>query len=173
MTIELREQKTTQWARLLPFVQVKKNRRFHRGIGRSPYEALFGRELMLGNEDKITPTNEERGISDKDEDDEDEGEFIVIDGTDWVTNVNDRFVPLEHADEGSDEEANQNDDSALDETFLERSTLDEREEAIANERQSATTSQKKQAEKMLESSAKRLGILFKIKNDNKFKINLI
>ena len=44
-------------------VQVCKNRRFHRGIGRSPYEALFGRKMILANEDRKIPSNDERGLA--------------------------------------------------------------------------------------------------------------
>ena len=45
---------------------------FHHGIRRSPYEAMFGRPLMLGNEDGNIPTMEERGL------DEDENDIDVI-----------------------------------------------------------------------------------------------
>ena len=68
----LRDRKTTQWASALPSVQVMKNRRYHHGIKRSPYEAMFGRPLILGNEDGNIPTMEERGL------DEDENEIDVI-----------------------------------------------------------------------------------------------
>lgn len=48
LTIWLRDNKTTNWAAALPFVQAMKNQRFHRGIGRSPYEAMFGKKMELG-----------------------------------------------------------------------------------------------------------------------------
>jgi hypothetical protein len=48
-------------------VQVMKNRRFHRGIGRSPFETMFGRKMVLANEDGKFPTEEERGIQDGEE----------------------------------------------------------------------------------------------------------
>lgn len=50
------------WVQALPKVQLIKNRRFHRGINRSPYEAMFGRKLQMGNEDGKIPTREERGL---------------------------------------------------------------------------------------------------------------
>ena len=50
------------WASALPMVQVAKNRRYHRGIERTPYEAMFGRKLKMGNEDGNMPTREQRGI---------------------------------------------------------------------------------------------------------------
>jgi hypothetical protein len=39
-----------------------KNRRYHRGIGRSPFEAMFGRKIQLGSEDGNFPSEEERGL---------------------------------------------------------------------------------------------------------------
>ena len=53
-----------------------KNRRWHRGIKRSPYEAMFGKEMKMGNEDNMIPTEEERGI--EEENDENEAIFIKI-----------------------------------------------------------------------------------------------
>ena len=38
----MRENDTTHWADGLRYVQWQKNNRHHRGIGRSPYEAMFG-----------------------------------------------------------------------------------------------------------------------------------
>lgn len=43
-------------------VQAMKNRRYHRGIKRSPFEAMFGKKIMLANEDGCFPTEEERGF---------------------------------------------------------------------------------------------------------------
>ena len=42
------ENKTTQWSKGLRFIQLMKNRAFHSGINRTPYEALFGCKLKLG-----------------------------------------------------------------------------------------------------------------------------
>ena len=53
-----------------------KNRRWHRGIKRSPYEAMFGKKMKMGNEDNIIPTEEERGI--EDENDENEAIFTNL-----------------------------------------------------------------------------------------------
>ena len=44
---------TTKWSQGLRFVQWQKNTRFHRGIGRTPYEAMFGQKSHLG----VTATN--------------------------------------------------------------------------------------------------------------------
>ena len=50
------------WAQALPIVKAMKNRRYHRGIGRSPFEAMFGRKMKMGNDDGKIPTREERGL---------------------------------------------------------------------------------------------------------------
>ena len=38
-----------------------KNRRYHRGIGRSPFEAMFGRKMEMGNENG--PSRAARGLT--------------------------------------------------------------------------------------------------------------
>ena len=43
-----KENNTKHWSEGLRFVQGKKNNRFHKGIGRSPYEAMFGCKSRLG-----------------------------------------------------------------------------------------------------------------------------
>ena len=65
----LRNHPNLDWPRALPMVQVMKNRRFLRGIGRSPFEAMFGRELQMGNEDGNLPSREERGLPPNDDED--------------------------------------------------------------------------------------------------------
>lgn len=64
----LRTNQTANWAKALPIVQAMKNRRFHRGIQRSPFEAMFGKKMMLGSENGQIPTDEERGIDKEIED---------------------------------------------------------------------------------------------------------
>ncbi|KAK3929775.1 KRAB-A domain-containing protein 2 [Frankliniella fusca] len=44
----MRDNGTTHWAEGLKFVASLKNRRHHQGIGRSPYEALFGCPMKVG-----------------------------------------------------------------------------------------------------------------------------
>ena len=44
----MQENSTTSWSRGLPQVQFQKNTRFHSGIGRTPYEALFGTKPKCG-----------------------------------------------------------------------------------------------------------------------------
>lgn len=39
---------STKWSDGLPSVQFSKNRSFHKGIGRSPYEAMFGSKAKVG-----------------------------------------------------------------------------------------------------------------------------
>ncbi|QQP31420.1 Uncharacterized protein FKW44_025029, partial [Caligus rogercresseyi] len=45
-----RDNKTTKWSDGLWFVQFAKNRRFHSGIGRTPYEAMYGHPATVGLE---------------------------------------------------------------------------------------------------------------------------
>jgi transposase InsO family protein len=45
---EMRLRNTTQWSKLLKFVQFKKNCIHHEGIGRKPYEALFHQPPKMG-----------------------------------------------------------------------------------------------------------------------------
>ena len=40
----LRDNKSRSWSTALPFVQYQKNNRLHSGIGRTPYEAMFGKK---------------------------------------------------------------------------------------------------------------------------------
>lgn len=40
--------KTTKWSDELKFVQIMKNRSYHKGIKQTPYEALFGSKMKLG-----------------------------------------------------------------------------------------------------------------------------
>lgn len=46
----MRENKTSKWSIGLPIVQYIKNRKYNKGIGTSPYNALFGREAYNGLE---------------------------------------------------------------------------------------------------------------------------
>ncbi|XP_064083969.1 KRAB-A domain-containing protein 2-like [Macrobrachium nipponense] len=44
----MKDNNSTQWSQGLRFVQCKKNTRFHSGIGRTLYEALYGQKARLG-----------------------------------------------------------------------------------------------------------------------------
>ena len=44
----MKDNNSTQWSQGLRFVQWKKNIRFHSGIGRTPYEAMYGQKARLG-----------------------------------------------------------------------------------------------------------------------------
>ncbi|CAJ0916122.1 unnamed protein product, partial [Mesorhabditis belari] len=60
-----RENKTIEWVRFLPLHQYTKNIRFHSGINRSPYAAMFGQEpeddATIVN-DEIAPTSEDDAL---------------------------------------------------------------------------------------------------------------
>ena len=51
------------WAQSFAVVKSMKNRRYHRGIGRSPFEAMFGRKMEMGNEDGKIPSRAARGLT--------------------------------------------------------------------------------------------------------------
>ena len=44
----MKENNTTQWSQGLRFIQWQKNTRFHSGIGRTHYEAMYGQKARLG-----------------------------------------------------------------------------------------------------------------------------
>ncbi|XP_022160133.1 KRAB-A domain-containing protein 2-like [Myzus persicae] len=44
----MKDNNTTKWSEGLRFIQFMKNKAFHRGIGRSPYEAMFGCSPKVG-----------------------------------------------------------------------------------------------------------------------------
>ena len=45
-----RDNNRSDWASSLPIIQFTKNARYHSGIGRSPYKAMFGKDPKLGLE---------------------------------------------------------------------------------------------------------------------------
>ncbi|XP_045118078.1 KRAB-A domain-containing protein 2-like [Portunus trituberculatus] len=66
---------TTKWSEGLRFVQWQKNTRFHRGIGRTPYEAMFGQKSHLG----VTATNLPEDVVDGLETEEQLAEALAAD----------------------------------------------------------------------------------------------
>ncbi|CAI6358371.1 unnamed protein product [Macrosiphum euphorbiae] len=44
----MRDNNTSKWSEGLRFIQLMKNRAYHKGINRSPYEALFGCKMKVG-----------------------------------------------------------------------------------------------------------------------------
>ena len=46
---------TRKWSEGLRFVQAMKNRAYHEGIKRSPYEAMFGVPMKLGIANSVLP----------------------------------------------------------------------------------------------------------------------
>lgn len=85
--------------------------------------------------------------------------FVVIDGTDFVTDVHNRYVYLE--DEAADDTENDETTSQVDEEIIitnqleEVAQLDERENQMIAERDGARKAQEKQAKEMLAASEKR------------------
>ncbi|KAH7703060.1 KRAB-A domain-containing protein 2-like protein [Aphelenchoides avenae] len=152
LTMYLKDKKTTHWAAALPVIQAAKNRRFHRGINMSPFEAMFGKRMVLGSEDMEIPSNEMRGLPSNGEDLEPEP-FIDLNGEDWVTDVEDRYIPSEDKENSSEERSACDSDDEVD--LSEAAQLHHRAMRIVQQREGARAGQKRQAESMLLSSAKR------------------
>lgn len=63
----MQENQTTKWSEGLRFVQLQKNRSFHRGIQRTPYEAMFGTPLINGLNDSNLPLEIVERLQDEDD----------------------------------------------------------------------------------------------------------
>jgi hypothetical protein len=59
----MRENKCSKWSLGLPLVQHQKNRKYHRGIGTSPFNAVFGREAYNGLEIVNIPAENKKKIN--------------------------------------------------------------------------------------------------------------
>lgn len=96
----LRENKTTKWADALPFVQAAKNQRYHSGIKRSPYEAVFGKKWPKNEENSMQTSQEEVESANEPEDYDDMDDngcaFKKIDGS-FI--FDDRVIMLENQSE--------------------------------------------------------------------------
>jgi len=117
-----------------------KSRRYHRGIGRSPYEAMFGKEMKIGLENE-----HKEGEFELEEDEENSQDVEKI--IDWSESVKKAS--------SSDPEYFPSDDSEIDEGIIEE--LDQREKSVSRERIDAKKFQESQASKMAEASKKRFG----------------
>lgn len=53
----MRDKNTSKWSECLRFIQLMKNRAYHKGINRSPYEALFGCKMKVGLDTSFLPPN--------------------------------------------------------------------------------------------------------------------
>ena len=51
------------WAQSLPIVKSMKNRRYYRGIGRSPFKVMLGRKMKMGKKDRKIPSRAARGFA--------------------------------------------------------------------------------------------------------------
>ena len=81
----MQENKTTNWAQGLPIIQYQKNTRFHSGIGRSPYEAVYGKKPKCGLQSLNLPqsiidqVNSEEDLLNILETNENENESVHVD----------------------------------------------------------------------------------------------
>jgi hypothetical protein len=124
-----------------------KNRRYHSGIKRSPYEAMFGKKMELGYENQVIPSTNEEQLTDEDN-------FKTIDGSSWLDLSRKTELKVEVNEEEAITELIKEEGDLLAE-------LDKQDELNVRffnqrqERQGARESQQIQAQKMLETSNKR------------------
>jgi hypothetical protein len=57
--------KTSKWSEGLRFIQMMKNRAYHKGIKRLPYEALFGCKMKVSLETSFLPPNILKDLDDE------------------------------------------------------------------------------------------------------------
>ncbi|KAH7703986.1 hypothetical protein AAVH_28831, partial [Aphelenchoides avenae] len=137
----------------LPVIQAAKNHRFHRGINMSPFEAMFGKRMVLGSVDMEIASNEMRGLpSNKDVLEPLKEPFVELNGEAWVTDVEDRCIPSEDKENSSEDRSVWDSDDEAD--LSEAAHLHHRAIRIVQQREGARVGQKRQAESMLQSSAK-------------------
>lgn len=53
-----------------------KNRRYHRGIKRSPFEAMFGKPMKLGYESEREPSDEQCEFNEGDDEEQVSEKFV-------------------------------------------------------------------------------------------------
>ena len=175
----LSEDSTRNWVSSLPLIQAAKNRRFHSGIGRSPYEAMFGKPMSLGISDDKFPKDvlsqieseedlerafnivqqESENINESDEQSQEDYEFFTL------TEAGPPYSQAEPLSLHSEPLSPQPGPSSLNffdenenlNVFKESSIIDWSEvlEKINKERDGARKFQEKQAERMLKASNKR------------------
>ena len=141
------DNRTSKWSEGLWFVQCAKNRRLNNGIGRSPYEAMFGKKMEIG----ITSLGLSSAVmsSIRDEDDLDAVLSGQLAQTDDNKNELDTATHKELASTDIVEEVD------LPPSIVEEDLLTVRLSSIAHHRDGARKRQKAQAEKMLDRSCKR------------------
>lgn len=180
----LSEDSTRNWVSSLPLVQAAKNRRFHSGIGRSPYEAMFGKPMSLGISDDNFPKDvlsqieseedlerafnivqqESENINESDEQSQEDYEFFTLTQAgppySQAEPLSLQAEPLSLHSEPLSPQAGPSSSNFFDENlnvFKESSIIDWGEvlEKINKERDGARKFQEKQAERMLNASNKR------------------
>ncbi len=61
------DNESNQWGEGLRFVQMQKNNSYHQGIKQSPFEAMFGRKMLLGINVSVLPTSVTAALSTEEE----------------------------------------------------------------------------------------------------------
>uniref|UniRef100_A0A914ED65 Uncharacterized protein n=1 Tax=Acrobeloides nanus TaxID=290746 RepID=A0A914ED65_9BILA len=161
------ENKSTNWVQALPIIQAAKNRRFHSGIKRSPYEAMFGQPMNLGISNDPLPAEIIDGI----ETEEDLEKFFNIqnrqeenlEAQEQSENENEELIEFFPIDNDGQEPGPSNRNHIANEPQEfnfndDEETIDwgERIEMVQKQREGAREAQKRQAEKMLNRSNKKL-----------------
>lgn len=151
------ENNSKNWVDALPVIQAAKNRRYHSGIKRSPYEAMFGRTMTMGiSDDPIAP---EIAQNLHDEDDLLEA-FNMRPPGKPIENHHDDLMPTTSLLRPSQSTTSLSEVENIeeeDENFVDYGKILEN---IQTQRREAAKNLKIQAERMLKASNKRLVFLF-------------
>lgn len=150
------ENNSTSWSEGLRFVQLKKNKSFHRGINRSPYEAMFGVPLRNGLADSSLPLQAIPNLCHEEDleklvnsQDQPEPELSNNSDEDEVDPINNL---VEHEDETPSGSSSEECPCTKSETMCK---ICERKNKISEARTACKISLKRQAEEMLNKSNKK------------------
>jgi hypothetical protein len=147
----MHDRQTTEWSDLLDEVQYMKNGRYHSGIKRSPFKAMFGKCALKFCVIYNCSGHDQPLILDEDmEKTEEESDNEVVDFVDlWDENLNNNL--LEKSEQQPEENIVVNNEL----TDAEYGKLDERAQVVEAERLQASQAMSVQADRMLEASNSR------------------
>ncbi|XP_045511256.1 KRAB-A domain-containing protein 2-like [Colias croceus] len=168
----LESNKTTKWSEGIRFIQFMKNRAYHAGINRSPYEAMFGCKPKVGLNNlpkdvivELSTEEELESILKEDENQFDEEREAERNITDAVFNKDDEIESLNtdsqnkildnltgKPDNENKNQGNTSDPSNITQCVSDQEVviaLDKKKQNIANIRKLVGQSLQKQADKML------------------------
>ena len=108
------EKQSRHWSKSLGDIQFQKNSRFHRGIGRSPYEALFGTKPRNGiknlniekevtdhidTEEDLNKILNKDSVSDDDHEEDDNQDKNILNKSDFNENEEVKYIINEEIEE--------------------------------------------------------------------------